>query len=68
MIHYTLEGTTTVIKTLKANVAKLEFITKGLPGAPEDYIIKKFETRDGAELSDWSISPPDIVYVVGVKK
>ena len=34
-IHYTVEGDTTVIATLSANIAKLDFIRRGLPGQPE---------------------------------
>ena len=34
-LHYTLEGETQVITTLSANVATLDLIRRGLPGAPE---------------------------------
>lgn len=66
-IHYTLEGTTTVIKTISANISKLDFILLGLPGAPEDYKITSLEAYDGTKLTDLKASPPDTVYVVGVR-
>lgn len=34
-IHYTVEGDTSVISTISANVATIDFIMKGLPGQPE---------------------------------
>lgn len=34
-IHYTVEGDTTVISTISANVATIDFIMRGLPGQPE---------------------------------
>ena len=34
-IHYTVEGDTTVIATISANIAKLDFLRRGLPGQPE---------------------------------
>ena len=34
-IHYTLEGQTQVVATISANVAKIDFIMRGLPGQPE---------------------------------
>lgn len=34
-IHYSVEGDTTVIATLSANISKLDFIRMGLPGQPE---------------------------------
>lgn len=34
-IHYTIEGDTTVIATISANIAKLDFLRRGLPGQPE---------------------------------
>ena len=46
MLHYTLEGTTTVIATLKVNIATLDFIRHGLPGAPENFEIAKLEACD----------------------
>ena len=66
-IHYTLEGSTTVIKTLSANISKVDFIMVGLPGAPEDYKITSVEAFDGTKLTDLSAPPPDTVYVVGVR-
>ena len=65
MVHYTLEGTTTVIATVRANIASLDFIKHGLPGAPEQFEICKMEDREGVELTDGKAPPPDIVYVVG---
>ena len=66
-IHYTLEGSTTVIKTLSANISKVDFIMLGLPGAPEDYKITSVEAYDGTKLTDLSAPPPHTVYVVGVR-
>ena len=34
-LHYSVEGDTTVIATLSANIGKLEFILRGLPGQPD---------------------------------
>lgn len=34
-IHYTLEGDTSVLATISANVSTIDFIMKGLPGQPE---------------------------------
>ena len=65
-IHYTIEGTTQVIKTLGANVATLAFIARGLPGAPEGYKVVTLETIEGSVLSDWSQPPPETIYAVGV--
>ena len=65
-IHYTITGKLQVIKTLDANVATLNFIARGLPGAPEGYKVDTIETVDGAVLSDWSKPPPDTVYITGV--
>ena len=62
-----MEGSTTVIKTLSANIAKLDFIMLGLPGAPEDYKITSVEAFDGTKLTDLKARPPDTVYVVGVR-
>ena len=55
-----------MIKTLEANVASLAFIARGLPGGPEGYKVLTIETVEGSVLSDWSQSPPETVYVVGV--
>ena len=68
MLHYTLEGTTTVIATLKVNISTLDFIRHGLPGAPENFEITKLEARDGTELTNGKAPPPEIVYVVGKNK
>jgi hypothetical protein len=68
MLHYTLEGSTTVVATLKANIATLDFIKHGLPGSPENFEVVKLESRDGTELTDWKVAPPEIVYVVGRNK
>ena len=65
-ILYTLEGSDTVIKTLDANVATLNFIARGLPGAPEKYKVLSIETPDGSVLEDWSKPPPDAVYILGI--
>ncbi|KAL5499612.1 hypothetical protein EMCRGX_G011063 [Ephydatia muelleri] len=67
-IHYTLEGQTKVVATLSANVAKLEFIKRGLPGQPAGYEITRMEGSDGTELTDLSAPPPETVYVTGVIK
>uniref|UniRef100_A0A1X7V7P1 Uncharacterized protein n=1 Tax=Amphimedon queenslandica TaxID=400682 RepID=A0A1X7V7P1_AMPQE len=66
-LHYTLEGDTSVIATLSANISKMEFIFRGLPGAPENYKPTKLETADGSPITDYSLPPPDTVYVVGIK-
>lgn len=65
-LHYTLEGTTTVIATISANIAKLDFIFRGLPGQPENYKPVRLETADGTPLTDLTRQPPDTVYVVGI--
>lgn len=81
-IHYTLEGETTVLATIEANVATVDFIMRGLPGQPEgtfaphssclpssyaaDYRPLRIERVDGTVL-DGSSKPPDTVYVVGVR-
>lgn len=67
-LHYTLEGETTVIATLSANISKMEFIFQpGLPGQPENYKPLRLETADGTPLTDHSKPPPDTVYVIGIK-
>ena len=38
-LHYSVEGDTTVIATLSANISKLDFILRGLPGQPEGIMI-----------------------------
>ena len=55
-----------MIKTLDVNVATLNFIARGLPGAPEGYKVHTIETVDGSVLKDWSKPPPDTVYITGV--
>ena len=67
-IHFTLEGQSKVIATISANVAKLEFIKRGLPGQPAGYEITRLEGSDGIELTDLSAPPPDTVYATGVIK
>ncbi|CAB3988439.1 Hypothetical predicted protein [Paramuricea clavata] len=65
-MHYTITGKTQVVKTLDANVATLNFIARGLPGAPEGYKVDTIETVEGYVLTDWSKPPPDTVYITGV--
>lgn len=67
-IHYTLEGQSKVIATISANVAKLEFIKRGLPGQPAGYEVTRMERSDGTELTDWNAPPPETVYAIGVVK
>lgn len=48
------------------NVSTLNFIARGLPGAPEGYKVQTIETVDGTLLSDWSNAPPNTVYITGI--
>lgn len=65
-IHYSVEGDTTVIATLSANISKLDFIRMGLPGQPEGFKVLRVEKTDGSEISDWESKPPHTLYVVGI--
>lgn len=38
-IHYCIEGDTTVVSTIGANVATIDFIMRGLPGQPPSMCI-----------------------------
>ncbi|CAI8049781.1 hypothetical protein GBAR_LOCUS27404 [Geodia barretti] len=65
-LHYSVEGDTTVIATLSANIGKLEFILRGLPGQPDGFKVLRVERTDGSEITDLDSKPPETVYVVGV--
>lgn len=67
-LHYTLEGETTVIATITANIATLDFIFRKLPGQPQGYKPVRLETTDGTPLTDLSQPPPDTVYVIGIEE
>jgi hypothetical protein len=64
-LHYTFEGSTSVLATISANIATLDFIFRGLPGQPANYKPLRLETADGSPLTDLHLPPPDTVYVIG---
>lgn len=65
-LHYTIDGETSVIVTLSANISNMDFILRGLPGQPEGYKPLRLESVEGDPITDYSLPPPNIVYVIGV--